>query len=281
VGSFLNTLAARALGDLPVVRPRQPSRFEPVISADVGPLDPLEIDEMAAGAAPAWGDPGSRRETAPPPMSPPVDTASESWDEKRSTREEVRTTLLPAAPPLPIVDASPASAIAADVVEAAPPASRHRVPTTLVQARSLRPQPVRRPEVDAPITPAPPTIQQVETPVLRETAVPIVAPTQEPPRAIRPVADAATSAVMSPRGAAPRRDGSAESAPRRDRNAHQEPPEHTTLTSDGTAPTIVVSIGRIEVRASRPEPPRPVARAPRPQPRLTLDAFLGRQGRGR
>jgi hypothetical protein len=51
--------------------------------------------------------------------------------------------------------------------------------------------------------------------------------------------------------------------------------------SETIAPPITVTIGRIEVRATRPEPARPVVRAPRPQPRLTLDAFLSREGRGR
>jgi len=51
--------------------------------------------------------------------------------------------------------------------------------------------------------------------------------------------------------------------------------------SESVVPPVTVTIGRIEVRATRPEPARPVVRAPRPQPRLTLDAFLNREGRGR
>jgi hypothetical protein len=61
---------------------------------------------------------------------------------------------------------------------------------------------------------------------------------------------------------------------------HQEFDERIAPASAGNALTVAVSIGRIEVRASRPEPARTVVRIPRPQPRLTLDAFLNRQGRG-
>jgi hypothetical protein len=87
--------------------------------------------------------------------------------------------------------------------------------------------------------------------------------------------------MVPPRTLPPQREGYAEAGVRRVAVARQDFDEPLAPDRDGGTPAITVSIGRIEVRASRPEPARTVARTPRPQPRLTLDAFLSRQGRGR
>jgi hypothetical protein len=87
VASYLHTLAARALGDLPVVRPRQPSRFEPAMSADVAPSEALENDEFIAINTPASDEPVTRRATAPQPKPLAAHPAAKARDGRRETLE--------------------------------------------------------------------------------------------------------------------------------------------------------------------------------------------------
>jgi hypothetical protein len=282
VASYLHTLAARALGDLPVVRPRQPSRFEPAMSADAAPFDALENDEFVAIDGPALDEPVTRRAVAFHPERLAAHPAAMSRDGRRATLEETWATRPPAARSTPTEEPPPALTTFANVAGPTPPAQRSQTPPTLEQARTLRPEELRRAESRLPTsTVAPGPMRQVEAPVPRAAAPPTVAPAQAPREAARLGVDAAVTDVVLPHSLAPQRERYAEASVRRVTVARQVLDESLAPERDGGTPAITVSIGRIEVRVSRPEPARPVVRAPRPQPRLTLDAFLNRQGHGR
>jgi hypothetical protein len=282
VASYLHTLAARALGDLPVVRPRQPSRFEPAMSADVAPFEALENDEFVAINTPVSDEPVTRRATAPQPKPLAAHPAAMARDGRREPLEETRAMRPPAAPSSRVTEPPLALTNFADVADPMPQAPRSQTPPALDQARILRPEAVRRAESSLPITTAAPTpMRQFEVPVLRASAPPTVAPAQAPRAAARLGTDAAETDMVPPRTLPRQREGFAEADVRRVAVARQDLDASLAPERDGGTPAITVSIGRIEVRASRPEPARTVARTPRPQPRLTLDAFLSRQGRGR
>jgi hypothetical protein len=119
-----------------------------------------------------------------------------------------------------------------------------------------------------------PTVRR-RTPARESVARP-ARPTPEPAPARRPtVRDA-----LAPRAQAPppaRRAAPAVVAPTL---AVRPPPPPLNVQVREPAPTVRVTIGRVDVRAVAPEPPARPKRKPKPAPRVSLDEYLGRARSG-
>lgn len=254
-GDFLGRLAARALGSLPPVRPRLP---------------------FVAGES--WVS--EEAVEAPPPAR---DTAS-------ARPRPVETSI----PRAPVRNVSPALS---PISPLAPGRERER------QERSgeARPQEVASPDVEAEARPSLPRPGLV--PVQALAPVPLEIPFEQPERVEPPVhpggrqriGDASTNESsgvrrpLVPRSTVVREapdlsffpsPGREESDRREGRGARPLEAGWGRSAAEASEPTIRVTIGRIEVRATTPAPPP--APAARPAgPRLTLEEYLRRRREGR
>lgn len=127
--------------------------------------------------------------------------------------------------------------------------------------RALRAQ---RPPVRTRARPAPPRGDEpVSTPILAETRARRAAPPPEPADVAAGQAIGAEPPVRPTRGAP-------------EPSLAVRPSFPAELRRDAPAPTVRVTIGRIDVRAvEAKEPPEP-RKKPRPAPRISLDDYLGR-----
>ncbi len=242
---FLARLAARAVGDEPVVRPRLPGRFEqPTDAADeeapvlAGPIGPI--------AAPPPRD-------VPPGATTPVDARPETAPERPPAREAPNE---PAEYPLQPARLAEPSQIPRPTAFAAPEpilnvAARHAM---VPAAATVVPQPpLRRP----PVAPAPRIVepparfveritvhQGAAAPAIRSATHRPISGDVRPPQAVLTPAPARAEVLPPPA---------------------QPPPPETIVN---------IAIGRIEIRApSQTAAPAP-ARVRSGQPAQSLDDYL-------
>jgi hypothetical protein len=269
MSDFLATLAARAAETVPTVRPRLPGRFEPsrreqtaapgdafeVVAEALAPATlPLPAPHLLPSSTPPGLLPqqpyprgpfpsteGTRRPAALEPTPVPVSRHAEVEPSVVLPRTSVRTPPPVAEPPIPV-------AVRSGAPDAARPEPAPRSPQrSPLESEATPPQ----------ILPAPLTVPA------EQTSGRTSARSQTPPES---GTDGATRERKAPAAAAPL------VIPQHIPPA-REPPESEV------APTVQVTIGRIDVRAvltpSAP-PPRP---APQ-QPRTTLEDYLRARGGG-
>ncbi|HEY2295929.1 MAG TPA: hypothetical protein VGM86_34950 [Thermoanaerobaculia bacterium] len=313
MSDFLGRLAARALGQVPPVRPRMPSRFEPVAGLAA---------ETVAG------------EAAPPPASPPrlSRPSPRPGEERREEREALDARIgepavpasearrapdlaspgvaplrgepslpnpsLPASPPPDgregLKTASESVVVGAGLVPTLDPAGRGQAPPLQQppaevslfsrqaggrlgeEGRGDEGQPAGSADAAFFAIPAPPAPTHLGLKPQAIQQPPLRGGTTLPPEpADQGHSEAALPAhrPLIPR-AALRQPPPAAPAPLASRA------EAGPAAASAPEPTIRVTIGRIEVRAAAPAPPQ--APAPRPAaPRLTLEEYLRRRGEER
>ncbi len=252
MSGFFETVAARARGETPAVRPRLPSRFE---SAGVG-ADPFELS-IETTAAP-WATP---EPAAPPDAGPNPRPAI-------SMRGE-------ATPPVaaPLAARVETVEVQARPVAPVPPAPRTpEAPAEMYALAEPAPALTQRPEVSSPAAVISAPLRSTET-----TAQPSPRAAPPPDLAVeqRPVTTLA-SRVEYTLPAATARQTPAEPAPARATRAERRA---AVLAAPREETTVHVSIGRIEVRAAPPAP-EPRRREPARSPVMTLEDYLqSRRGR--
>ncbi|NUM43473.1 MAG: hypothetical protein HUU38_02120 [Anaerolineales bacterium] len=253
---FLNHLVTRSLHPETSLQPRPVSRYEQGFDPIPAPVEPT----------PAWSSGEDR--TAPPPARPiprpslpraEFTTPPEPRSFPQSNPPTPAQTLPPSPPATPIPAPHRGRLDAPERVE------------TLLHTHTLRERIIERPILPAPINPAPPI-----TPPPTET------PRKEPPPpAITPIAEHLTPTQPRPTPLAPK-------APA------FKLPEPTVITpvlrpvlpdilpapkASAPAPTIHVTIGRVEVRATPASAPTPSRPAKTPSV-MTLDEYLLRKNTG-
>lgn len=267
MSSYLSHLAATVVHPGGGVQPRLPGRFEPRHRALAGVFDfEVSDDPEATDAVEAFDY------DEPPPITQPVRS---SGDPTPPTADVAR----PHDGPVPSTARRP------------PPASSEpseanaaESPADAVKAASVSPAPARD------ISPAvndegrsPPADERRPMPPLAEAVQPV---RPQPPTAVPPVLPDISPASMSEPSAPDRpdaldslafaRESMPLSAALEESRRQIEPVEQLGAEK---APTIQVTIGRIEVRATTRPAPQPPPRPVRRKPVLTLDEYL-KQRRG-
>jgi hypothetical protein len=243
MSNYLSHIAAKQLNLTEVVHPRLASRFEPTAVSGSGELEHNSVLEVTSNQnqSPIDRASGDRLlpESAPPLLpAPPVQPHS-----------LIPPSVLPSLPPRPPAP-PPVSPITSKIVPQAalPQAPHSRIPP-------LPTEPV------APLTASPAVPPQPSQPRFAAVPSPAIAPQPQSqlPLAPRPVPPAPVQLNIPPHLAPPA--------------AH---PAATSSPAAPVAPTIQVSIGRIEVRAIVPaKPPRPPVQPYTPS--VTLEQYLGHQ----
>lgn len=249
---FLTQLFARGLGQANVARPRPVSRFEPLGPGDALPLAPafpqadegLEAaDETVTRAAPR---PAPRRARSASPTPRLVD---------EPTADEPGHAAFHPTPPAP-PDAPRWDAPSPTVTPSAAPVPRV---TAVVRDSSVSHA------NEAAVTPLPTLApERAEAPTPTTTTAPLAASYAAP---MPPSASAPSERVLVQPEIRPLVERSAPLSP--------APP---TLTPAPSGPTVHVTIGRLEVRATQPPPPSTAARRAEPQPPVKLDEYLRQRG---
>jgi len=245
---YFTTLAARSLGRAAVVRPRLPSRFEPVASVPIARFD-------------AWDSVPETQEGPSPPTASTQDGPSTKAPARPPSPQTGNATPLPAGAPRPSASAEP-----------------HAPPET---PWSARPEPARTDRSAPPAAPGPatwPVDRAVNAPVIGGEAVIVTRSEQGPTEST----DASPQGPDSPRRPPTPPGPTVVKVP----SAPQHP-EFAVPSRSTERPRVQVFIGRIEVRAEPSEaPPTPVPKTARPAPRMSLDDYLrdgdsaGRRGGG-
>jgi len=312
VSDFLTALAARETGLASMVLPRLPSRFEPVErGAPPEPADsqPAPQDDVGLAAAPAVR-PRARRAAAPifasdpeievqprPAASPrpaPA-TIAASAVETLPRRAGVRAQAAPPlAPPLrpPVAERASASLVpppaAPSITPAQPtiaraPAQFKATPSAGVAPASVQggavPHEAGRPAATPPVRPAAATVEPA--PIQRQ-AVPVAA-VAAPRATLAPQAPAVAPAIVPAAVGLPAPGLSPQPTRRADTLV---PAAHSVALqvrarlarepeARAPAPTIHVTIGRVEVRAVSSPPAAP--RSPAKTASLSLEQFLAQQ----
>lgn len=199
--------------------------------------------------------PPATEEAAPEP-APPVSAAPPAIEARRRSSAAPE----PAAPSRP-------GAISPAATDEAPPARRSFEPTV-----SHRPQLATAPSAPAvEVSPAPPVIPH-QAEVRRDPVTQTPGPRTDQPAEVEP----APSADTQPPAVPPTREIPVEPTPIRpmaDGPARQR-------REAQPAPTIRVTIGRIEVRATTPPTPKPPPRPARREPTVSLDQYLEQRNGG-
>jgi hypothetical protein len=239
VSDFLAILAERSLGQVPAIRPRLPARFEP---EDLRSRAPADEATGWAGAMEVGVPAQSSREPTvlPRPTAAPAPHLDTSQPAPRPARET---------PPAP----DSAARLPDRPVVAAEPAPRATPIPRPLERNEDEPLPVQRPRV----APAVPLSAVIRVPALALPAAPAPANThQADPVEEKPAARAALVAVRPSVQPLP--------AIRSMRESERREPPRLPPT-EPQAPVIHVTIGRIEVRASAPQPSQkaqPVSQPP-------------------
>ena len=274
MADFLARLAARSLGQLPSVRPRNPSRFE----QDTAPVQERPIDALEVELEPA------PRVTRTAPVLPGRDQEDETAVSaprrsrfKQAAAPAVTTVsehVRQAPEPDTIVDSLPAAVPAPPAQERAPatlPLERIRSEPEF-QEEPLAPRDVERsqmPGLRASVESGPSALSTIHQERVSDTADGRTGnpETAVPPERTRPATSVPADALrVATRVVEPSRDT--------DVQARSAPAP--------AAPQVTVSIGRIEVKtAPRSEPVRLAQPPARPQPALSLGEYLARQRKGR
>jgi hypothetical protein len=301
MSDFFATLAARSVGAAPAVAPRAASRFEAGGGASVPaePAAPPAESPSAASAAepPAspWGERGRAADDVRPPAVPPrIDPVPPRREVRGMEEDDPGPSLVPRRPwsERDRADARVEDA-RRDAVDPPPPlrpsdaAPRREIASAQEVGDAMRIDPpvreVLRPAADT-VPPAP----AARRPSAEDSAG---APRIDPPRSARDAAAPVQPVEMTPISP-PRRERDDPPLPVLTPRVDPLPPPvmprlapAPALAAEGghapepAAPTIRITIGRIEVRATAPAaapaPPRPSAPARQP-----LDDYL-RAGAGR
>jgi hypothetical protein len=294
MSDFLADLVDRARDSATGLERRRPSRFEPPVDApgldvglsrrrpdrrpneDDGAADAGSVEvEAEAPAPPAVGAP--RRTTPRPSASRP---ASDRRPESTSAAmPDVESPIEPAGGPRPDRRSTPAAAPPAPRVTA-PPAARS-IATIVEEAATRLPQPSARPTREAAVgRDVPPVARPEPALAIPSTARPAVrtdrssqARAPEETSARRDVSTTVRTTAVVVRPPMPTLSRPAA------RRSEPPPPAIGRETPPAVAPTIQVTIGRIEVRAT-PAPASP-ARGPRSTtPALSLEDYLRQRSGG-
>ena len=291
MSDFLGNLAARSLGRLETLQPRLPSRFEPAGST----LMPAPAAEGAGFEREAAAAPLSPRASAPPRdvaarpepvFVPRAATPPAEGREWRSPRPE------PIAEPAPrprrrTAPAEPASEAAPDspAHRLAPQADRLALPEPAPEANrsSLAQDPHPRPSPDHPI----PLPGRGEPGGGRLAVLPLL------PVGGRAMGEegrgdedlgrgisAAAGSAPSPQPPAVRLEPKVILAPPARAAVPPRTPAREPRRGETPAPAIQVTIGRLEVRATKAPAAAANAAVPRPAAAIPLQEYLDRRSRG-
>lgn len=320
MNDFLSRLVLRTLASQPVLRPRLPSRYEP-LAASSGAAAPLEAAESREERL--VQSPASREASAPAPRAPlgeltrpkpvsedagtgPVDRkVVGAGDVGLADAPETRSPPEQAPAPRGLSAPTPFTVELAEVPrpQAGPdsagalPVDRGRVVSRADAALVENDHEEREPA----IPPSIPSFHGAQKMLPPQRGVDLTPPAPARPRvgseaAVQPHAaqrtdgQRATKERGNPvrvqpetaptgRTISPASISVAPSAPSRFERVSPEP--HIESVTAAAAPTVRVTIGRVEVKAIMPAPPaRTPAPAPR-GPRVTLDDYLRRQSRER
>jgi hypothetical protein len=268
MSDFIEVLAAQASGGPAAVLPRLPARFDPSAlvptefreqvvevvteSAQPEPQDAAPPSASAARTAPTLAplEPPSPRAQRPEPI--PTRTQPVPAERGEPSVPPVvieRTETVESAPV--VVPATPAPAVVPATV---PPVASDNAPPASARPAVFAPAPIVTRSVSADVAPS-----KTEEATQNQAVV-----SQLP--AVVPISVARTV----PRAEGHRPPDDRADSPRADAvlATHTEP----------TAPTISVTIGRVEVRAVLPAPAPPVPPPAPRAPRMTLDDYLKRTG---
>lgn len=264
MSDFLELLASQISGRQAAIRPRLPARFDPVSGFGGGPQLPVEVGAESE----SWPADSSARRTLQP--SPGVPEPSPPG-EPMATSVASRTHASPLPPRTDDSKRPPfgePSAVTADAVSRATPRDSQHDPPTAGPGRELAIErdiasaanPVER-MPNAPVTSAAPIVTQ------RAVAYKMVTETA-------PVPVARDGVPRTP--AVPNRPP--EVSISTERPAGETASAKDAPASELVTPTVVVTIGRVEVRAVPPAAPsQPMSSRPQ-APRMTLDDYLKRMG---
>ncbi|HRQ40319.1 MAG TPA: hypothetical protein PLD25_20600 [Chloroflexota bacterium] len=280
--SYLDSLVARHLPETAVIQPRPVSLFEPW-SGMALPFLPAVTGEEETAVDPAPSRPPTRRDVQPWPHAPyALDTA-----------------VTPPTPPVP----PPATANQAARLPISGP-STPDVPQPVQPAHAPTPPPATAPLAPANVIPlppqrlaerqpakevSPPTIIREQVTLLKSvtetpaettpTLVEIVReqPVQPSPPATTPSAAHEQSGRPATSPVAIHPDQIKPFAPATGRPTNHQPP---VTTPPESAPTVQITIGRIEVRATPPTPTKVEKKRPQ-TPVLSLDEYLRQRNGGR
>ena len=278
MSDFLSRLAARSLGRATIVRPRLPGRFESPIGAPAATPVDLEVVEEAAAPVGDRGRSPPRDRPATPAQRKPAEVGAVPLSPlpRPAKPASLASRAAPVAPPVPVAVPAPSTPSAALPPGVPPVPLAPIVPSTVPVAARLEPLPTPAPPRE-PLRPAvravPPTAQAapIVSPTRRELGrIEWIAPDKrEDQRTTEPSADepdVRIVAVSPPVTMV---------VPRQ--SAEQAEPLKALPPASPAAPTIRVTIGRIEVRAvSPPAPAEPRSAA---APALSLEEYLRRGGR--
>lgn len=246
---FLTQLAARGLGQVDVARPRPVSRFEPSGPSSASPLAPPTtsdtdgIDMAAEETRPA---PPSNRQRSPR-------GAALAFTDEPSDGEAPRSTSRRATAAAPT--ATGQVSVAPTVTPSTPPAPTVSVMVRESGARHVGDEPPGLPAI-RPLTEATPSATASSAP-----GVAPLSPVPTPPASHTRAERIVVQPEVRPLAERPTPPSSALSLP---------------PTSSG--PTVHVTIGRLEVRATPPPPPARTTRPTEPSPPVKLDDYLRRRG---
>ncbi|MBX3057990.1 MAG: hypothetical protein KF770_16105 [Anaerolineae bacterium] len=293
--SYLDNLVARQLPETAVIQPRPVSLFEPWPGAT--PLFPASVtgEEATAVSSPDMHPlprpqtsptPAPARQTAPEPAAPtpiPVAPAAAALPRPFPMPTLKPASSEPAQPPQnqpPVNDApaatppapprQPAPTPATPVIVASAPSHNQAEPEP---ARETHPSVIIREQItllrhvaESPAPPAPALVEIVREQPIQPLPPVAAAPVGVPEPASQPTTD---PAAIRPEQIKP-------FIPANGRAPHHPPP----VTPPEPAPTVHITIGRIEVRATPPPPAKAAQKQPR-TPVLSLDDYLRQRNGGR
>lgn len=273
------------------------SRRDPSGTPASGPQELPTAGLVTQPAAPA---PSHRTRVRP---TPPAVLPQAAISNTEAHVQRIRRTVFPQMPSLPVSLAtelaSPAIAPAEESALPPPQAPMGTARPTPVEppqrqvhlTQPVQAQPVRQPgghmipmvtspSADAPFQPLPITNVSPSTSPATPGEQPVFPGAGSVPSAMAGTAKAQPSAPVTPPGRAV--------TPITPRLPEPPPPLETRLANRQSGPPVIrVTIGRIEVRATSPQPernrrqPAPAAHPPLPQPALSLDAYLKQRGGSR
>jgi hypothetical protein len=280
MSDYLDNLIAKSLGLAEVVEPRPTSLFEPLIS-EAGPLVHeyySSEQDVAPRRTPANAAPVT--EVAAPPASKDGQS-EEAWAASRAAQSD-RQSQLSVEPPVQSIDLGvnrPAAPLTPDppvAVESEQRADRARSTTPPTQHLGNQ-RPPDQQMVDS--NQAAP----VHAPLLIASQATIPAGPQVPgaPEAEPSIPAQASGAPVRPSGAKLVAPLSLRRADQERVSASQDRAAIPTPAADAAAPTIKITIGRVDVRAVTPDKESPRHAPPARNQALTLEEYLKRRSGGK
>ncbi|HEY2069706.1 MAG TPA: hypothetical protein VGG48_09155 [Rhizomicrobium sp.] len=268
MSDFLTNILGRA--ESKPIRPRLPSMFEntaaPITSTERAPVVEMNVEHEAPAPAAATRAPTPQQPARSVRATPPPHEDAPPFETNVTTRRSVqpRDDPPPPAPPAPQQFASPIGPTPRPRVEE----TDAEVPATPITPRPAATQPLK-PETTPPAFEAP--RQTVKETHERETVRVFENTETTTTRIVESKADPIAPAL--PPQPAPFAPPPPMAQPRQE--ARREEPTHQTAVA--AEPTIHVTIGRIEIRATEERETRP-RRDVAPSPVMTLDEYLKSRG---